>query len=213
MQRRDRVPGRVGARQRGTELRRRLAASARPSAVPEDHPRAALGHDRDVRPGLAGSPRRGGAIGWQAPRPGRANGGRRRRRHVDGDGLRFRAPVRLRRMAGRGPRRGALRPPAGDGGGGGLSTEGGTSMDKVTAAAVQATPVFLQRDATVDKAVRLIRDAAANGAGLIVFPETFVPTYPDWVWRAGVWDDTSEALYGRLYQESVVVPSPATDAL
>jgi nitrilase len=86
-------------------------------------------------------------------------------------------------------------------------------MDKVTAAAVQATPVFLDRDATVDKACQLIQEAASNGAGLIVFPETFIPTYPDWVWRAGVWDEVSEQLYGRLLENSVVVPSAATDAL
>src|SRR5712691_5072754 len=86
-------------------------------------------------------------------------------------------------------------------------------MDKVRAAAVQATPVFLHRDETVEKAVRLIREAAAEGAGLVVFPETFIPTYPDWVWRAGVWDETSEALYGRLYEESVVVPSATTETL
>ena len=67
-------------------------------------------------------------------------------------------------------------------------------MDKVRAAAVQATPVFLHRDETVEKAVRLIREAAAEGAGLVVFPETFIPTYPDWVWRAGVWDEITEAM-------------------
>jgi nitrilase len=39
-------------------------------------------------------------------------------------------------------------------------------MEKVTAAAVQATPVFLDRGATVDKACRLIGEAAAAGAGL-----------------------------------------------
>jgi nitrilase len=86
-------------------------------------------------------------------------------------------------------------------------------MEKVTAAAVQATPVFLDREATVDKAVKLIREAAANGAGLIVFPETFIPTYPDWVWRATPWDGPSTPLYQRLLENSVVVPSPATDIL
>jgi nitrilase len=86
-------------------------------------------------------------------------------------------------------------------------------VDKVTAAAVQAAPVFLDRERTVEKAVRLIDEAAANGAGLIVFPETFIPTYPDWVWRAGVWDEVSEQLYGRLLENSVVVPSEATAAL
>jgi nitrilase len=38
-------------------------------------------------------------------------------------------------------------------------------MEKVTAAAVQATPVFLDREATVDKACRLIGEAAAAGGG------------------------------------------------
>ena len=54
-------------------------------------------------------------------------------------------------------------------------------MEPVTVAAVQAAPVFLDRDATTDKAVDLIAKAAADGARLIVFPETFIPTYPDWV--------------------------------
>lgn len=53
----------------------------------------------------------------------------------------------------------------------------------VVAAAVQATPVFLDRDATVEKVVELTEKAAAQGAGLVVFPEAFVPAYPDWVWR------------------------------
>jgi nitrilase len=86
-------------------------------------------------------------------------------------------------------------------------------MEKVMAAAVQATPVFLDRDATVGKAVTLIAEAGSKGAGLIVFPETFVPTYPDWVWRAPAWDGVSDALYGRLLENSVVVPSPATEAI
>jgi nitrilase len=86
-------------------------------------------------------------------------------------------------------------------------------MDKVIAAAVQAAPVFLHKDQTVEKAVRLIGQAASNGADLIVFPETFIPTYPDWVWRAGVWDEVSEQLYARLLENSVVVPSDTTGAL
>ena len=86
-------------------------------------------------------------------------------------------------------------------------------MEKVIAAAVQAAPVFLDREATVDKAIGLIKGAASGGAGLIVFPETFIPTYPDWVWRAGVWDEVSEQLYGRLLENSVEVPSETTETL
>jgi nitrilase len=86
-------------------------------------------------------------------------------------------------------------------------------METVRVAAVQAAPVFLQREATVDKAVGLIEKAAGGGAGLVVFPETFVPTYPDWVWRTRPWDAHASALYARLLDQAVVVPSPATEAL
>ena len=86
-------------------------------------------------------------------------------------------------------------------------------MDPVKVAAVQAAPVFLDRDATVDKVIELAEKAAGDGAGLVVFPETFVPGYPDWVWRTRPWDHHSAALYARLLEQAVVVPSPATDAL
>jgi nitrilase len=86
-------------------------------------------------------------------------------------------------------------------------------MRSVKAAAVQATPVFLDLDATVKKATDLIDEAASQGAGLIVFPEAFLPTYPDWVWRGTVWDDDAEALYRRLLENSVVVPGPVTEAI
>src|SRR5260221_454675 len=55
------------------------------------------------------------------------------------------------------------------------------SAHPFVAAAVQAAPVFLERDATVEKACALIAQAAAQGAGLLVLPETFVPAYPAWV--------------------------------
>ena len=46
---------------------------------------------------------------------------------------------------------------------------------KFKAAAVQASPVFLDLDKTVDKSIALIKESAANGASLIAFPETFIP--------------------------------------
>ena len=49
-------------------------------------------------------------------------------------------------------------------------------------AAIQAAPVFLDAEATVDKACDLIREAGANDADLAVFPEAFVPGYPVWAW-------------------------------
>ena len=81
----------------------------------------------------------------------------------------------------------------------------------ITVAAVQATPVFLDAAATTAKACELIKTAAAAQAQLIVFPEAFIPTYPDWVWRLPAWSDGRFAR--RLYDESVEVPGPHTDLL
>jgi len=81
-------------------------------------------------------------------------------------------------------------------------------------AAVQATPVFLDREATVDKACELIATAGSEGARLIVFPEAFIPTYPDWVWTIPSGDEgILNELYAELLSNSVTIPSDATDRL
>lgn len=69
-----------------------------------------------------------------------------------------------------------------------------------TVAAAQAVPVFLDRKATVEKACDLIAEAGRKGAGLIVFPEAFIPTYPNWVW---VVPSGKVALLNGLYAELV----------
>jgi len=79
----------------------------------------------------------------------------------------------------------------------------------ITAAAVQATPVFLDRAATVDKACRLIEEAAAGCAQLVVLPEAFISGYPDWVWRSPPWKDAA-ARYQLLQESAVTVGSPET---
>src|SRR6266481_3888894 len=52
----------------------------------------------------------------------------------------------------------------------------------VRVAAVQAEPAWLDLAAGVDKVISLIGEAAAGGARLVAFPETFVPGYPWWIW-------------------------------
>jgi nitrilase len=84
----------------------------------------------------------------------------------------------------------------------------------VRVAAVQAAPAFLDREATVEKAVGLIAEAAAGGAGLVAFPETWIPGYPAWIFGAAGWDDAAQKrVFGRLNANAVEVPSPAVDAL
>ena len=81
-------------------------------------------------------------------------------------------------------------------------------------AAIQATPVFLNRDATIDKACELIITAGREGARLIAFPESFVPTYPDWVWAVPSGDEeVLDEVYAEFLNNSIAIPSHATDKL
>lgn len=83
-----------------------------------------------------------------------------------------------------------------------------------TVAAVQATPVFLNRDATVEKACARIAEAGKAGARLVVFPECFIPTYPLWVWFIPPYKTHDlRALYARLVENAVTIPSGTTDRL
>jgi len=81
-------------------------------------------------------------------------------------------------------------------------------------AAVQASSVFLDLEASVEKACALIREAAGEGARLVVFPEAFLPGYPVWVWfMPGGHTHPLRELYTELHANSVSVPGPATDLL
>ena len=89
-----------------------------------------------------------------------------------------------------------------------------TTFETIRVAAVQATPVILDAESSVEKACELIARSAEDGVQLAVLPEAFVPLYPSnaWARRASGfsgWDD----LWERLWENSVDVPGPIVDRL
>jgi len=86
----------------------------------------------------------------------------------------------------------------------------------VTVACVQAEPVILDRDATIEKLGRLAAEAAGNGAKLLVFPEAFIPAYPSSVWAralAGWAEPGAKEAFALLARESLEIPSEAADRM
>lgn len=88
-----------------------------------------------------------------------------------------------------------------------------TGFPTIRLAAAQAAPVFLDREATVDKACELIREAGRMGADIVGFPEGFIPAHPVWYYHFPALSDESLAFAERLFHNAVEVPSGATDAL
>jgi nitrilase len=86
----------------------------------------------------------------------------------------------------------------------------------VTVACVQAEPVILDRERTLDKLEGLAAEAAGRGAELVVFPETFVPVYPSSRWAkafAGWENDGAKETFARIAQNSIAVGSPSEQRL
>ena len=88
---------------------------------------------------------------------------------------------------------------------------------KVRVAAIQAAPVYEDLEASIDRAVTLIAEAASQGAQFIAFPETWLPGYPAWLdctRDVGLWDhEPVKKVHGRLRENSLVIPSPQTEKL
>jgi nitrilase len=85
----------------------------------------------------------------------------------------------------------------------------------IKAAIAQLAPVVLDKTGTINKAVSIIREAAALGVKLLVFPETFIPGYPAWIWRLRPGSDygLNEQIHARYLANSVDLEGDDLDPL
>ena len=84
---------------------------------------------------------------------------------------------------------------------------------KYKVAAVQAAPIWLDLDATVDKTIDLIMEAASEGAKLIAFPETFIPGYPWYIWLETPAAQIGRGYIRRYFDNSLSYQSPQADKI
>ncbi len=92
----------------------------------------------------------------------------------------------------------------------------GDSLSKVKVAVIQAAPILFDREATTAKACRLIQDASAQQANLILFPEAFIPAYPRGLSFGTVVGSRTPAgrrTWEKYWSNAIRVPGPETDAL
>ena len=90
------------------------------------------------------------------------------------------------------------------------------SFPQLKAAVIQAAPILFDREATLQKACKLIREAAAEGAKLVLFPEAFIPAYPRGLSFGTVVGSRSpdgRLTWERYWANSVDVPGPHTQIL
>lgn len=90
------------------------------------------------------------------------------------------------------------------------------SENKIKAAVVQATPVLFDRAKTIAKLANLTRDAASQGAELVVFPEAFVGGYPkgfDFGARLGTRSDAGREEFRRYFEGALEVPGLDCDLI
>ena len=88
---------------------------------------------------------------------------------------------------------------------------------RVRVAIIQHPPVFLNLEASLARASELLVGAAAEGAQIVAFPESWLPGYPVWLdhapdvarWNYG----PANALYRLLAENSLVVGSPQFEGL
>ena len=84
----------------------------------------------------------------------------------------------------------------------------------IKVAAAQITPIFLNKEKTIEKACDIISEAGKKGAKLIVFPEAFISGYPDWVWLIpNSHGAVLNELYIKLVENAISIPDNSTEKL
>ena len=84
-------------------------------------------------------------------------------------------------------------------------------------AIVQEPPAVLDKAATLSRAVEALKRAAGGGAELVLFPETYVPGYPAWIWRlrpdeGSIWRDIHRRLVANAVRPARGDLSPLQEA-
>lgn len=88
-------------------------------------------------------------------------------------------------------------------------------MTTVRVAVVQASSVLMNREASLQKALKLIDEAAAKGAKFVLFPEAFLSGYPrglNFCSSVGIRGREGRKDWRRYWESSVVLPSETSDA-
>lgn len=84
----------------------------------------------------------------------------------------------------------------------------------IKVASAQISPVFMNLEASVARAIDAIKEAGRSGAGLIAFPETWLPGFPSWIFTSTGWKDPRhKAAYAHLVRNSVQVGDEVTQRL
>ncbi|MGH3401290.1 MAG: carbon-nitrogen hydrolase family protein [Streptosporangiaceae bacterium] len=86
-------------------------------------------------------------------------------------------------------------------------------LRSIRIAAVQAAPVFMNHDATIEKACDLIAEAGKNGADVVGFPENFIPGHPVWFYYHPATSKESQRWAVELFKNALEIPSAATEKL
>jgi nitrilase len=92
-----------------------------------------------------------------------------------------------------------------------------TDSRHVTVAIAQSAPVYLDKRASLTKALDLVERAAEQGARLVAFGETWLPGYPAWLDvcpGAALWQNPSaKDLFAMLRNNSITVPGEEVNLL